>query len=92
MLKNSSFVKKGTIMVESTLNDLLPGEKARIIKVLAKGTVRRKLMDMGMVPGSEIEVVRTAPLGDPIEFRIKGYNPSMRRQEAVNIVVETIIG
>lgn len=77
-------------MVESTLNDLRPGEKARIIKVLAKGTVRRKLMDMGMVPGSEIEVVRTAPLGDPIEFRIKGYSLSMRKQEAVNIVVETI--
>lgn len=77
-------------MVESTLNDLHPGEKARILKVLAKGTVRRKLMDMGMVPGSEIEVVRTAPLGDPIEFRIKGYSLSMRKQEAVNIVVETI--
>lgn len=77
-------------MVESTLNDLQPGEKARILKVLAKGTVRRKLMDMGMVPGSEIEVVRTAPLGDPIEFRIKGYSLSMRKQEAVNIVVETI--
>ncbi|MCC7575612.1 MAG: ferrous iron transport protein A [Methanomethylovorans sp.] len=78
-------------MVESTLNDLRPGEKARIIKVLAKGTVRRKLMDMGMVPGSEIEVVRTAPLGDPIEFRIKGYSLSMRKQEAVNVVVETIV-
>ena len=77
-------------MVESTLNDLRPGEKARITKVLAKGTVRRKLMDMGMVPGSEIEVVRTAPLGDPIEFRIKGYSLSMRKQEAANIVVETI--
>ncbi|OPY19494.1 MAG: ferrous iron transport protein A [Methanomethylovorans sp. PtaU1.Bin093] len=77
-------------MVECTLNDLRPGIKARIIKVLAKGTVRRKLMDMGMVPGSEIEVVRTAPLGDPIEFRIKGYSLSMRKQEAVNIVVETI--
>ncbi len=77
-------------MVESTLNDLRPGEKARIVKVLAKGTVRRKLMDMGLVPGSEIQVVRTAPLGDPIEFRIKGYSLSMRRQEAVNIVVETL--
>ena len=77
-------------MVECTLNDLRPGIKARIIKVLAKGTVRRKLMDMGMVPGSEIEVVRTAPLGDPIEFRIKGYSLSMRKQEAANIVVETI--
>lgn len=77
-------------MVESTLSNLQPGKKARILKVLAKGTVRRKLMDMGMVPGSEIEVVRTAPLGDPIEFRIKGYSLSMRKQEAVNIVVETI--
>lgn len=77
-------------MVESTLNNLRPGEKARIIKVLAKGTVRRRLMDMGLVPGSEIEVIRTAPLGDPIEFRIKGYSLSIRKQEAVNIVVDTV--
>ncbi|WP_370572942.1 ferrous iron transport protein A [Methanomethylovorans sp.] len=77
-------------MVESTLNNLQPGEKARIIKVLAKSTVRRKLMDMGLVPGSEIEVIRTAPLGDPIEFRIKGYSLSIRKQEAVNIVVDKV--
>lgn len=77
-------------MVENTLNNLKPGEKARILKVLAKGTVRRKLMDMGLVPGSEIEVIRTAPLGDPIEFRIKGYSLSIRKQEAINIVVDTV--
>lgn len=77
-------------MVENTLNNLQPGEKARIVKVLSKGTVRRKLMDMGLVPGSEIEVIRTAPLGDPIEFRIKGYSLSIRKQEAVNIVVDTV--
>jgi ferrous iron transport protein A len=45
---------------------------------------------MGVVPGSEIEAVRTAPLGDPIEFRIKGYNLSIRKQEAVNILIENI--
>lgn len=77
-------------MVENTLNNLQPGEKARIVKVLAKGTVRRKLMDMGLVPGSEIEVIRTAPLGDPIEFRIKGYSLSIRKQESINIVVDTV--
>jgi ferrous iron transport protein A len=90
MLKDSSWLRKGKCMVESTLNNLRPGEKARIIKVLSKGTVRRKLMDMGLVPGSEIEVIRTAPLGDPIEFRIKGYSLSIRKQEAVNIVVDTV--
>lgn len=77
-------------MAEQTLDNLHPGEKARILKILAKGTLRKKLMDMGVVPGSEIEAVRTAPLGDPIEFRIKGYNLSIRKQEAANILIENI--
>lgn len=90
MLTDSSYLIKGAETVENTLNNLQPGQKAKILKVLAKGTVRRKLMDMGLVPGSEIEVIRTAPLGDPIEFRIKGYSLSIRKQEAVNIVVDTV--
>lgn len=78
-------------MTETTLDKLIPGVKASIVKIQLKGTVRRKLMDMGLVPGSKIEVIRVAPLGDPIEFSIKGYNLSIRKQEASNIVVKTDI-
>lgn len=78
-------------MVEITLDKLEPGVKGRIIKILSKSTVRRKLMDMGLIPGSNIEIICVAPLGDPIEFSIKGYNLSIRKQEAANIIVETDI-
>ena len=71
-----------------TLNQLEPGERATIIKVGGEGPVRRRILDMGVVSGADIEVVRVAPLGDPVEFRIKGYNLSLRKSEAQNIQVE----
>ena len=75
-------------MSVKTLNQLEPGEWATIIKVGGKGPVRRRILDMGVVSGAEIEVVRVAPLGDPVEFRIKGYNLSLRKSEAQNVQVE----
>jgi ferrous iron transport protein A len=76
---------------ETTLDTLKPGEKAKILKVRVKGSsFRRKLFDMGMVAGSEIELVRRAPLGDPLEFRIKGYNLSIRKMEAKDIFIQKI--
>jgi ferrous iron transport protein A len=77
-------------MSEITLDTLKPGELARITKVRVKGPARRKLLDMGMVAGSEIELVRTAPLGDPVEFQIKGYHLSIRKEEASQIFVQVI--
>jgi ferrous iron transport protein A len=77
-------------MSEITLDTLKPGDLAKITKVRVKGPARRKLLDMGMVAGSEIELVRTAPLGDPIEFQIKGYHLSIRREEASQILVQKI--
>jgi len=71
-----------------TLNQLKPGERATIVKVRGEGPVRRRILDMGVVSGADIEVVRVAPLGDPVEFRIKGYNLSLRKSEARNIQVE----
>jgi len=71
-----------------TLNQLKPGERATIVKVGGQGPVRRRILDMGVVKGAEIKVVRVAPLGDPVEFLIKGYNLSLRKSEAQEIQVE----
>ena len=75
-------------MINKTLNDLKPGEKGRITKIRGEGAVHRRILDMGVIPGSEIKVERVAPLGDPIEVRIKGYRLSFRKNEAANIYVE----
>ncbi len=76
-------------MVKRALSELRPGEQGIITRVGSKGVFRRRIMDMGFVPGAEIEMVRAAPLGDPIEFRIKGYNLSLRKGEAEKIEVES---
>lgn len=72
------------------LSELEKGQKAVIVQVGGKGAVKRRMMDMGVVPGSEISVVRIAPFGDPIEFSIKGYSLSLRKSEANEIMVEMI--
>ncbi len=74
--------------MEKKLSELKPGEKAVILKVIGSGLVRRRLVDLGLVRGSEILVVRKAPLGDPIEFQLRGYNLSLRKKEAENVIVE----
>ncbi|MHC1601671.1 MAG: FeoA family protein [Methermicoccaceae archaeon] len=73
--------------VERSLNQVDTGGKAMVSHVKGKGATRRRILDMGIVPGAEIEVVRSAPFNDPIELRVKGYNLSMRRAEAELIVV-----
>jgi len=70
------------------LSDLEKGDKGKIVKISGSGNVHRRLMDMGLVSGSEIEMQRVAPLGDPIEIKIKGYNLSLRKEEAASIKVE----
>jgi len=72
------------------LNELEKGEKGRIVKIGGKGSVHRRLLDMGLVSGTEIEMERVAPLGDPIEIKVKGYNLSLRKEEAAGIQVEVI--
>jgi len=69
------------------LHELKPGEKARIVKITGKGPVRRRIVDMGVVPGTTLSVERIAPLGDPIEIKLKGYNLSLRKEEAATIQV-----
>jgi DtxR family Mn-dependent transcriptional regulator len=70
------------------LHKLATGQRGVVVRVGGKGPSRRRMMDMGLVPGSEVEVVRVAPLGDPIEFTVKGYSLSLRKSEAKAITVE----
>jgi len=72
------------------LSELKKGQHGIIVQVGGKGAVKRRMMDMGVVPGSEISVIRVAPFGDPIEFNIKGYRLSLRKSEAEKITVERV--
>ncbi len=77
-------------MALKPLSDLKPGEGGVISKVGGSGQTHRRILDMGVVPRAVIEVVRVAPLGDPIEVKIKGYHLSLRKEEAANIYVEVV--
>ena len=80
--------EKGNTKTMSTLDRLKPGKKASIVKVGSEGAIRRRMADMGMVRGTTVEVVKVAPLGDPIEVKVKGYNLSLRKDEAAAITIE----
>jgi len=69
---------------------LRPGEKGKITKIGSIGPVKRRLMDMGVLIGEEVKVEKIAPLGDPIEVTVKNYSLSLRKKEAVEILVEAI--
>ena len=71
-----------------TLKDLKIGQTGVVVRVKGKGVIKQRMMDMGLVSGSEVKVIRVAPLGDPIEISLKGYNLSLRKSEAQDIVVE----
>lgn len=70
-----------------TLKDLRPGEKATVVQVKAKGNLRKRLLDMGMVPGMEVLLEKVAPLGDPVDILIRGYHLSLRKDEAKDILI-----
>jgi len=74
--------------LQKKLSELEPGEKGTIVKVQGSGALRRRLLDMGLIRGTEIEMVRKSPLGDPLEFLVKGYNLSLRKRECENVYVE----
>ncbi len=76
--------------METTLNELKPRQKGRIIALKGSGAIHRRLLDMGLVKGVVVEVEKVAPLGDPVEIKVKGYHLSLRKQEASNVVVQVI--
>ncbi len=74
------------------LRDLPVGAKARVHAVKAEGELGRRIRDMGIVPGVEVEVVGRAPLRDPVALRLPGFTLSLRNNEADHITVETDMG
>ena len=71
--------------------DLRVGERARVVGFTEGGKAyRRKLLSMGLTPGVEIAVIRVAPLGDPVEIRVRGFALSLRKDEAEALQVEVI--
>ena len=75
-------------MVTKPLSELKPKEKGLIVRVSGRGSIYRRIIDMGVVAGTEVEMQRVAPLGDPIQIKVKGYHLTLRKKEAANIKVE----
>jgi ferrous iron transport protein A len=71
-----------------TLQDVKIGKSAIVKRLLGEGPLRRRIMDMGITKGVEITVRKVAPLGDPIEISLRGYELSIRKQEAATVLIE----
>ena len=71
-----------------TLKDIRCGESARVVKLTGEGPVKRRIMDMGITKGVEVYVRKVAPLGDPIEVNVRGYELTLRKEDARMIEVE----
>ena len=72
----------------NTLKDVAVGDKAVVKRLTGEGALKRRIMDMGVTKGVEIYVRKVAPLGDPMEVTVRGYELSLRKAEAESIVVE----
>ncbi len=71
-----------------TLRDVKIGESCRVVKLYGEGALRRRIMDMGITRGVEIKVRKVAPLGDPLEITVRGYELTLRKDDAELIEVE----
>ena len=70
-----------------TLNELEVGRTSKVVRINGDGAVKRRIMDMGITKGTEVTVRKIAPLGDPIELTVRGYELSIRNDEASRIEV-----
>lgn len=75
-------------MSKITLNNIKAGSSATVTGIALTGPLKRRLIDMGITPGVKIKIKKFAPLGDPIEIELRGYELSIRRSEAKNIFVK----
>lgn len=74
--------------MDKTLDKFLKGESGRVKKLTATGAIRRRLLDMGITPGADIVMRKTAPLGDPMEITLRGYELTLRKAEAAFVITE----
>mgnify|MGYP002627099381 CR=1 FL=1 len=73
-----------------TLDEVKPGGSVKVARLTGEGPVKRRIMDMGITKGVEVTVRKVAPLGDPIEVTVRGYELSLRKEEAAKIETEAI--
>ncbi len=76
--------------MKKLLSDFTVGESGKIISVTGEGRIRRRLFDMGVTPGAELTMRKKAPLGDPIEITLRGYELTLRKTEAACVEVEIL--
>ncbi len=74
--------------MQKLLSEFSIGESGRIVKVSGEGLVRRRLFDMGVTPGADVLLRKKAPLGDPLELTIRGYELTLRKAEAACVTME----
>jgi DtxR family Mn-dependent transcriptional regulator len=86
--KRASMKGEGKMPVE--LKQLKPGEKGKVARLRVRGEAGKRIADMGVTPGALVEVERVAPLGDPIDIKVRGYHLSIRKDEAAQIEVERL--
>lgn len=71
-----------------TLDELATGQSARVVKLGGNGALRRRLMEMGITPAAVVQAVRRAPMGDPLDIKVRGYHLSLRKEEAATVEIE----
>ena len=71
-----------------TLRDVKVGETVKVVKIHGEGAVKRRIMDMGITKGTEIHIRKVAPLGDPVEITVRGYELSLRKADSEMIEIE----
>jgi len=92
-MESYSAEKEEADMTENTytkLSDLMVGTKAIIKKIVSSGSIKKRILEMGLTVGTTVEVKGVAPMGDPINVLVKGYNLSLRKKEASLVLVEVV--
>ena len=73
-----------------TLENIKVGENGKIKSIGGSGALRRRLLDMGLTPNTVIQVIRTAPMGDPLVLHLRGYELTLRKEDAMHVQVEEL--
>ncbi|NCB43862.1 MAG: DtxR family transcriptional regulator [Clostridia bacterium] len=89
-VKNRNQKGKENNMRNARLKDLEPGQKGKVVKIKARGYVGKRILEMGLTPGAVVEVENIAPMGDPIELKVRGFHLSIRKDEANDVEVEIL--
>lgn len=76
--------------MKKTLDELTIGEKGTVVRINGEGNIRRRIFDMGLTPGADIYLRKKAPLGDPIEITLRGYELTLRKSEASLVEVDVL--